>query len=103
MLMLTVLLSPLVVVLAFALLAALNCPPNCPECGTAISCVQTPMTKTKRQWMQGGYRCSNCDCQMDLRGNIVPRESTASARFVAGIALCTAGFLLLVLLLPATF
>lgn len=44
---------------------------DCPECGSPLSGFQSPFTKTRRQWVEGGYLCQNCGCETDLAGNKV--------------------------------
>ena len=104
MLTLVIALLPLIAVLAFALIGTRNCPSSCPECDSEISRFQSPFTKTERQWMKGGYRCANCDCQMDLGGKVITSEATASPQFAATLLLCTAAAIILILVyLPTSF
>ena len=104
MLVLITVLSPLIAVIVFTLVATRNCPASCPDCNSSISRFQSPITKTKRQWIHGGFRCTNCDCQLDIRGNIVESEQTAPASFVAWIGLITlAAIVALAWLLPVSF
>ena len=44
---------------------------NCPECGARLSNFQSPFTKTRRQWLEGGYLCRRCGCEVDLSGHKV--------------------------------
>ena len=44
----------------------------CPDCGKLLPLFQSPFTKTKRQWLVGGYICQNCGCEADIDGNKVP-------------------------------
>jgi hypothetical protein len=44
---------------------------NCPDCGAQLSNFQSPFTKTKRQWLEGGYLCRHCGCESDLSGHKV--------------------------------
>ena len=104
MLPLVIVLSPLIAVLAFTLIGTRNCPSSCPECDSPISRFQSPFTKTERQWMKGGYRCANCDCQMDLNGKVVASEATASPRFAATLLLCPiAAIVFIMVFLPIIF
>lgn len=44
---------------------------KCPDCGATLPNFQSPFTKTKRQWLEGGYLCRNCGCESDLSGHKV--------------------------------
>lgn len=44
---------------------------HCPDCGARLSNFQSPFTKTRRQWLEGGYRCQRCGCESDLEGHKV--------------------------------
>jgi hypothetical protein len=44
---------------------------NCPDCGKPLSGLQSPFTKTRRQWLDGGYLCQNCGCETNLAGDRV--------------------------------
>ena len=47
----------------------------CPECGAPLSGFQSPLTKTRRQWVAGGYLCRRCGCESDLAGvRVVPGQ-----------------------------
>ena len=63
--------SPLLVTLLFILIATRKCPAECPDCHHPMSRFQSPFTKTKRQWMYGGFLCSNCGCELNLDGTKV--------------------------------
>ena len=43
----------------------------CPDCGQVLSGIQSPLTKTKRQWIEGGFHCTHCGCESDVSGNKV--------------------------------
>ncbi len=49
--------------------------PDCPDCGRPLPLLQSPFTKTRRQWAEGGYLCSNCGCETDRAGQKVPPGS----------------------------
>jgi hypothetical protein len=55
----------------FVLLLCCSRQQHCPDCGTPLPRVQSPFTKTRRQWLQGGYLCPNCGCETDLAGQKV--------------------------------
>ena len=40
----------------------------CPDCNEALPSMQSPFTKTKRQWVEGGSVCQNCGCEADSAG-----------------------------------
>jgi hypothetical protein len=44
---------------------------NCPDCGRPLPRIQSPFTKTRRQWAEGGYLCRSCGCETDLAGKKV--------------------------------
>jgi hypothetical protein len=44
---------------------------NCPDCGEPLPRIQSPFTKTRRQWVEGGYLCGSCGCETDLAGQKV--------------------------------
>ena len=44
---------------------------SCPECGTRAPWFVSPLTKTKRQWAEGGWRCATCGTDVDVRGRKV--------------------------------
>lgn len=47
---------------------------NCPQCGARLPVLQSPWTKSRRQWMEGGYRCQRCGCETNLAGEPVSPE-----------------------------
>ncbi len=62
----------------------------CPNCNERLPPVQSPLTKTKRQWWEGGYVCRNCGCEADIAGNKVPAGVAPQRRsMITGIALLT--------------
>ena len=44
---------------------------DCPDCGQPLPRIQSPFTKTRRQWVEGGYLCGNCGYETDLAGQKV--------------------------------
>jgi hypothetical protein len=46
----------------------------CPGCGARLSGFQSPLTKTRRQWLEGGYLCGRCGVESDLAGRVVAKE-----------------------------
>lgn len=77
---------------------------TCPDCGQALSPIQSPFTKTKRQWIEGGYVCTKCACEADQAGSKVPPNaplrfrSTIKAIIALISAAAVAALLLFVLL-----
>ena len=62
----------------------------CPECGKVLSGIQSPLTKTKRQWIEGGFHCTNCGCESDISGDKVVTGTAPKAQSIyLGIALVT--------------
>lgn len=66
----------------------------CPGCGKSFSQFQSPFTKTRRQWLVGGYRCLGCGCETDLTGKKVHASALPDQQFV----IMGLGALLLVML-----
>jgi DNA-directed RNA polymerase subunit RPC12/RpoP len=63
-------------------------PKRCPECGERLPVFQSPLTKSWRQWVEGGYVCRKCGCEADIAGRKVPAGTLPRARsLVLGIVL----------------
>ena len=62
----------------------------CPDCGEPLPTIQSPWTKTPRQWVEGGYLCPTCGCEADMSGEEV-EEGTPPQRgsIVGALALLT--------------
>jgi hypothetical protein len=41
---------------------------QCPDCGNPLPTLQSPFSKTRRQWTEGGYVCPVCGCESDAAG-----------------------------------
>jgi hypothetical protein len=41
---------------------------DCPDCGTPLPRFISPQTKTKRQWLEGGWICPTCGIEVDASG-----------------------------------
>jgi hypothetical protein len=50
----------------------------CPDCGALLSGFQSPLTKTRRQWIEGGYLCQQCGCEADLAGHKVTANTPSA-------------------------
>lgn len=74
---------------------------NCPRCGEGLSIFQSPFKKTNRQWLEGGFLCSNCGCESTWEGRPVIVE--AAARYPERLARVMLVVGLLVPLIPAAF
>ena len=62
----------------------------CPDCNKPLPRIQSPFTKTKRQWIEGGFICSNCGCEADVNGTKVPTGTAPQRRSIfIGIGLVT--------------
>jgi hypothetical protein len=62
----------------------------CPDCNKPLPRIQSPFTKTKRQWLEGGYVCRNCGCEADIAGRKVPAGTAPQRRsIIIGIGLLT--------------
>lgn len=79
---------------------------SCPDCGSPLPSFQSPRTKTKRQWLEGGFLCVHCGCESDVSGVKVlagtpPRfQSTFNRIALVALALVVGAVLLLVLIRP---
>lgn len=76
----------------------------CPTCGVRLSGFQSPLTKTRRQWVEGGYLCQQCGCESDLTVTpVAPDTGYSRGTLFKGIALMGAAgipaIVLIVLLL----
>ena len=65
--------------LAALLLAVLRPQKRCPECGTPMPKFRMP--QSARQWLWGGWTCSECGCEVDRKGQRVgpPRRRRTRA------------------------
>ena len=56
----------------------------CPDCGERLHGLISPFKKTKRQWIEGGYVCPVCGCEVNMSGGKVPPNTPVRMnRFVA--------------------
>lgn len=72
---------------------------TCPNCGQWLPGVVSPFRKTKRQWIEGGYVCTNCGCEMDVAGRRYATVSTAprtSRAMISVLAISALAILMLV-------
>jgi hypothetical protein len=74
---------------------------DCPDCGRPLPLIQSPFTKTRRQWAEGGYLCQNCGCETDLAGEkVAPRTGPRPGWIVRSVLLvipaAVAGVVLLI-------
>ena len=61
---------------------------TCPDCHKPLSLIQSPLTKTMRQWFEGGYVCQNCGCESDIAGMKVQAGTDPNRRsIITGIGL----------------
>lgn len=81
-------LLPFVVFFVWFFLFGVRRGKSCPDCGKPLSSFQSPLTKTKRQWIEGGFLCEHCGCEADLSGNkVAPGTPTRLRLFYMQIAL----------------
>ena len=52
--------------LAVAGWALLQSPKTCPECDTPLPKIRKPQNNHQRMW--GGWTCSECNCEIDRKG-----------------------------------
>ena len=73
---------------------------SCPDCGERLSNFQSPLTKTRRQWIEGGYLCRRCGCESDLSGHRIEPGTPLSYRpFVIAIGILAAAIVPAVVML----
>jgi len=93
-------LLPFVVLFAAMLIFGLIRRRSCPDCGSPLSVLQSPSTKTRRQWIEGGYLCQHCGCESDMSGNKVEPGTPLSYRsFVIGAGILAAAIVPAVVML----
>jgi rubredoxin len=44
---------------------------RCPDCETRLPLLISPLTKTRRQWLEGGWICPKCGIDVDSNGQKV--------------------------------
>jgi len=72
----------------------------CPDCGEPLPRIQSPLKMTKRQWMEGGYVCLRCGCEVDTAGRKVPANTAPRVGpFVIAIVALTLVSVLAVILI----
>jgi hypothetical protein len=60
----------------------------CPDCAQSLPLYQSPLTKTKRQWIEGGCVCGHCGCETDYSGAKVASGTPPRTRsIVFGVSL----------------
>ena len=59
-----------------------GCRKVCPECNKPLPRIQSPFTKTKRQWLEGGYVCQHCGCEADIAGRKVSAGTAPQRRSI---------------------
>ena len=91
---------PFGVFIAWLILMTMRRRMACPNCETPLSRIQSPLTKTRRQWWEGGYVCPSCGCESDRAGNRVPAGTAPQRRsIVIGIVLLALLAILVILAL----
>ena len=82
--------APFVPFFVILLFCAMRRPKTCPDCGELLPRIQSPFKMTRRQWMEGGYVCPQCGCQVDTAGRKVPANAPLRVgRFVTVIVALT--------------
>lgn len=51
---------------------------HCPDCETPLPLLISPLTKTRRQWLEGGWICRNCGIDVDSNGRKVEMPHVVS-------------------------
>jgi hypothetical protein len=76
----------------------------CPDCNKPLWPIQSPFTKTWRQWVEGGYVCGNCGCQVDIAGRKVPAGTAPQQRsIITGLGLVALAVIPAIVLLVLLF
>lgn len=83
-------LSPFAVFFAWLMFFRIGRRKACPDCNQPLPFLQSPFTKTKRQWVEGGCVCQNCGCETDVTGKKVAAGTAPSPRsLIIGVGLLT--------------
>jgi len=61
-------LLPFAIFFAWLFFTALRHRKPCPDRAHPLPSFQSPLTKTKRQWIEGGHICGHCGCEADYSG-----------------------------------
>lgn len=81
-------LIPFVIFFAWIFFSAIRHRKPCPNCAQPLPSIQSPLTKSKRQWIEGGCVCSYCGCETDYSGAKVISGTRPNTRsIVIGISL----------------
>lgn len=73
---------------------------SCLACGGLLSGFQSPLTKTRRQWLEGGYLCRRCGCESDRTGaRAASGTGPSRVALLTGIALVAATWILAIALM----
>ena len=75
-------LLPFVLFFAWLFLFGMRHGKSCPDCGHPLPSFQSPLTKTKRQWVEGGFLCYHCGCESDIFGNKVASGISPTIRSI---------------------
>ena len=73
-------LFPFAIFFAWLFLFGMRRRKPCPDCGKPLPFLQSPFTKSQRQWLEGGYSCQHCGCEADLAGKKIATGTVSSRR-----------------------
>jgi hypothetical protein len=73
-------LLPFAFFFAWLIFSAIRRRKPCPDCGHSLPFFQSPLTKGKRQWLQGGCICAYCGCETDNSGAKITSDVSQSSR-----------------------
>jgi hypothetical protein len=59
---------PFAIFFGWLLVACIQRRKSCPDCGQSLPMLRSPLTKTARQWIEGGNVCGHCGCETDSSG-----------------------------------
>jgi len=81
-------LLPFAIFFAWLFFTAIRPWKPCPDCAHPLPFFQSPLAKTKRQWIEGGCICGHCGCETDYSGAKVASGTPPRPRsIVIGVSL----------------
>ena len=81
-------LLPFVIFFAWLISTAMRRRKPCPNCAHPLPLIQSPLTKTKRQWIEGRSVCRHCGCESNCSGaKVASRTPSRSRSILIGLSL----------------
>lgn len=75
-------LLPFAIFFAWLFFTAMRHGKRCPDCSHQLPSFQSPFTKNKRQWIEGGHVCGHCGCETDYSGAKVASGTPPSSQSI---------------------